>query len=92
MLIVKLDLQSAGSSPNLSYTKSSARDAIRIRGQKKPSGGWEYLINPPLPNSDQHSGDKIPCPHVFVKLRSRSRSGEGQVRVRRVTTQMTKVR
>ena len=27
----------------------------------------------------------------FVKLRSRSRSGEGQVRVRRVTTQKTKV-
>ena len=26
----KLDLQSAGSSPNLTYTKSSARDAIRI--------------------------------------------------------------
>ena len=26
----KLDLQSAGSSPNLTYLKSSARDAIRI--------------------------------------------------------------
>ena len=26
----KLDLQSAGSSPNLIYTKISARDAIRI--------------------------------------------------------------
>ena len=68
MLIVKLDLQSAGSSPNLSYTKSSARDAIRIRGQKKPSGGWEYLINPPLPNSDRHSGDKIPFPFLVNLL------------------------
>ena len=27
---IQLDLQSAGSSPNLSYTKISARDAIRI--------------------------------------------------------------
>ena len=47
-------------------------------------GGWEYLTNLLLPDSDQCSADKIPCPHVFVKLRSRSRSGEGQVRVRKV--------
>ena len=38
-------------------------------------GGWQYLINPSLPDSDQLSADKIPCPHVFVKLRPRS--GEG---------------
>ena len=29
-VITKLDLQSAGSSPNLTYTKISALDAIRI--------------------------------------------------------------
>ena len=29
-LVNLLDLQSAGSSPNLTYTKSSVRDAIRI--------------------------------------------------------------
>ena len=38
---MKLDLQSAGSSPNLTYTKSSARDAIRI-----PWWGW--IWTPPL--------------------------------------------
>ena len=37
----ELDLQSAGSSPNLTYTKVSARDAIRI-----PLRGW--IRTPPL--------------------------------------------
>ena len=55
---------------------------ISGRGEKKPSGGLEYLINTPLPNFDRHSGDKIPCPIFFVKLWSRSRSGESHVRVR----------
>ena len=46
-------------------------------------GGWEYLINLLLPDSDQRSAGKIPCPHVFVKLRSRSgESQEGQSQVR----------
>ena len=54
-------------------------------------GGWEYLTNLPVPDSDQCSGDKIRRPNFFVKLWSRSRLGEGQVRVTRVTTQKTKV-
>ena len=37
----KLDLQSAGSSPNLTYTKISAHDAIRILKR-----GW--ISTPPL--------------------------------------------
>ena len=28
-------------------------------------GGWEYLINLPLPDSDRGSGDKIPFPNVY---------------------------
>ena len=43
------------------------QEDVNIRGSKKPSGGWEYLINPPLPNSDRHSGDKIPFP-FFVNF------------------------
>ena len=48
----KLDLQSAGSSPNLTYTKSSARDAIRIL-----QGGWIWT---PSLESDLETPHKFP--------------------------------
>ena len=48
----KLDLQSAGSSPNLTYTKLGARDAIMI-----PWRGW--IWTPPL-DSDLDTSHKFP--------------------------------
>ena len=48
----KLDLQSAGSSPNLTYTKSSAHDAIRIWIR-----GWIWT---PSLDSDLETSDKFP--------------------------------
>ena len=48
----QLDLQSAGSSPNLTYTKISALDAIRVLKR-----GWIWT---PLLDSDLETSHKFP--------------------------------